>query len=95
MDIGEYSKLFDHQKARDGNLAFRDHVLQKANCFNPLVMQMVNPNSPGEIIPPEEIIYKYVESKIPAIVSTSHHSFVIVGHTFNPTLFPPFKCLQG
>jgi len=46
-------------------------------------------------IPPEEIIYKYVESNIPAIVSTDHHTYVIVGHTFNPTYLPPLEPFNG
>jgi hypothetical protein len=55
MDIGEFCNLFNQAEARDRNLAVRGHVLILENCFNPLVMQRVNPNTPEEVIPIKEI----------------------------------------
>jgi hypothetical protein len=55
MDIGEIVKLYNPAKARDGNLALREHVLKPENCFNPLVIKRVNPNTPDEVISIKEI----------------------------------------
>jgi hypothetical protein len=55
MDIGEIVKLFNPAKARDGNLALREHVLKPENCFNPLVIKRVNPSTPDEVISIQEI----------------------------------------
>jgi hypothetical protein len=55
MDIGEFSKTFDTKRARDKNHALSDHILKPENCFNPLVIKRVNPNTPDEVISLEEI----------------------------------------
>lgn len=42
---------------------------------------------------PVSHIYKYIESKIPVIVTIPGHAFVVVGHTFNYS--PEFKNQEG
>ena len=55
MDIEKFTKLFIAKKARDKNRAFRGHILKPENCFNPLMMQRVNPSTPDEVVSLEEI----------------------------------------